>query len=108
MLVLSILIVTAMGTAVISFLLDGSRWLLFVTVLLVVLAFLVSRRTSQRIQEGDEEPDPTQVGPAQAQLHIILDQRIALNLSGRHREPGELAVADDQPRVGNGPALTGA
>jgi hypothetical protein len=53
MLVLSILIMLALGAAVVSFFIAGAQWLLLVSAALVLFAFYLSRRGSSLMTSND-------------------------------------------------------
>jgi hypothetical protein len=106
MLILSILIVCALASAVVSFFVAGGTWLLCVTVVLVMLAFYLSRRTS-RIAAQSAADGESDIGPAarapRTHLRVIVDERMFLR-SGRHRTPAELSADEESGARGVGPA----
>jgi hypothetical protein len=63
MLVLSILIMLALGAAVVSFFIAGAQWLLLVSAALVLLAFYLSRRVPSSMAATDPIAESLQPRP---------------------------------------------
>jgi uncharacterized protein (DUF58 family) len=96
-LILSVLIAAALGTAVASSMIQGAQWLLFLSAALVVIAFYASRRATKLAADRSTEPDElTASSPVRIHLQVVLDQGIALGLSGRHRGQGD-TPGDGEP-----------
>jgi hypothetical protein len=102
MLVLSVLIISALTTAVASILLPGAQWLLLISAAAVVAAFYFSRRSTSQAR--------TQIKPGFGAnglenhplryLRVSVDHQVLLNLTGRHRQTPdaiELDVATEAP-----------
>ena len=92
MLVLSILIMLALGVAVASFFIAGAQWLLILSAALVLFAFYLSRRAAHSIPDPSREAGPAPLRPVREHLQVTIDDQ-APEL-GRHRED-DLTDLDD-------------
>ena len=102
MLVLSILIMLALGVAVASFFISGAQWLVFLSAALVLFAFYLSRRAAPTTSSPDSDDDPTAARrrsrrPGQPDLRVAIDDG-ALE-SGRARAADD-PIADDTDEDG--------
>jgi hypothetical protein len=100
-LALSILIILALGVAVASFFVEGTHWLLFASLGLVVLAFYLSRRPV-RVRSGSGDDAESLGGPPIRQrLIVTMDDDIIGPESRQHRyqhpaEPADSGDSGDQ------------
>jgi hypothetical protein len=74
-LALSILIILALGVAVVSFFVEGTHWLLFASLGLVLLAFYLSRRPV-RARPGSGDADSLGGAPVRRRLTVTIDDDI--------------------------------
>ncbi len=86
MLILSVLIILALGVAVAGFFIGGGQWLLAISAALVLYAFYVSRRTSRINADLDAEIAAND-RPVRERLVVTIDNGIIDINHGRHREP---------------------
>jgi membrane protein implicated in regulation of membrane protease activity len=91
MLVLSILIILALAVAVASFFITDAQWLLFISAGLVLLAFYLSRRTSNGIAEPDTGNSARTRKPGE-HLSVVVDEQSFD--SGQHHEPAPIESDD--------------
>jgi hypothetical protein len=78
MLVLSILIMLALGAAVVSFFIAGAQWLLLVSAALVLFAFYLSRRVPSSMAANDpvvQTLEPLSPSTTESPTATIDDQR---------------------------------
>jgi hypothetical protein len=89
MVVLSVLIISALVTAVASIFIVGAQWLLLITAALIIAAFGFSRRSSRQVIRDAEQaqPNPADNRMTAAQRRgVIVDHRDLMDLTGRHRD----------------------
>jgi uncharacterized protein (DUF58 family) len=88
MLILSALIISALGSAVASFFIAGGQWLLFVSAALVILAFYASQLSAKANSEPEVNTKNGPVHHVRQELTVTIDDRIIED--SRHcREAGE-------------------
>jgi hypothetical protein len=94
-LALSILIILALGVAVVSFFVEGTHWLLFVSLGLVVLAFYLSRRPVRARPGSGDEDESLGAAPVRRRLIVTIDDDI-IGPESRQRRYQRLNESSDQ------------